>query len=558
MSDGSVGLAPDGTGKKVDVSELTVAGLVVERQRVVAADPTDPLGLGAVKDTPPAGTEYAPVTRPIVSALPLPANAAQEAGGNLAAIAASVDAIPAMGPAAKAASMPVTLATDQPAIPVSAAALPLPTGAAQEAGGNLAAIASSVAHLPAPGPAAKATSMPVTLATDQPAVPVSAAALPLPTGAAQEVGGNLATIAAHTPALGQALSAASSPVVLASDQAAVPVSGSVAVSGTVATNDLDAVVLQTETIAATGPRGWISTSGWDSIVIQVQGAGIPAVTVEGSSDQSAGSPVTLQFMRLDDLTTSDTITDTSIFIVKVSALYLRLNVLGLVGGSITTNLMGRCVVGDYGADRLTLALDQKSGVSLSTVPGVPGQAKSAFSAPVVLASDQSAIPVTFPVAQAVTLAALPALATGAATIGIVNQGTPATLANAWSFKVTDAVNGPAAVKAAAVAAAAADPALVVALSPNSPAKLQALDASGVLRNLSALNNASPLGLTGLATRDVGMAEGQDLHGLLLQMLIEQKITNQLLYELPTLLQSAQAATLNDPAEYRADPTLFPL
>jgi hypothetical protein len=59
------------------------------------------------------------------------------------------------------------------------------------------------------------------------------------------------------------------------------------------------------------------------------------------------------------------------------------------------------------------------------------------------------------------------LPAGASTIGVVNQGTAATLANAWSQKITDGTNGPAAVKAASTAAVATDPSLVVALSPNS-------------------------------------------------------------------------------------------
>ena len=49
-----------------------------------------------------------------------------------------------------------------------------------------------------------------------------------------------------------------------------------------------------------------------------------------------------------------------------------------------------------------------------------------------------------------------------------NQGTPNTVANSWTTEITDGTHGPAAVKAASTAAAAADPSLVVALSPNSP------------------------------------------------------------------------------------------
>jgi hypothetical protein len=51
----------------------------------------------------------------------------------------------------------------------------------------------------------------------------------------------------------------------------------------------------------------------------------------------------------------------------------------------------------------------------------------------------------------------------------VQQGPAASLAGAWSTKITDATNGPVAVKPASTAAVAADPALVASLSPNAPA-----------------------------------------------------------------------------------------
>jgi hypothetical protein len=58
---------------------------------------------------------------------------------------------------------------------------------------------------------------------------------------------------------------------------------------------------------------------------------------------------------------------------------------------------------------------------------------------------------------------------GTNTIGIVNQGTGnATIGNAWFEKLTDGTNGPVAVKPASTASVAADPALVVTMSPNSP------------------------------------------------------------------------------------------
>lgn len=122
-------------------------------------------------------------------------------------------------------------------VPISAAALPLPAGAATET--TIAAINTKT---PAMGQAAMAASTPVVIASNQSAipatqsgawtigatqsgvwtvaisgtVPISAAALPLPTGAATEA--TLSSVNTKIPTLGQAVMAASQPVVIASDQ----------------------------------------------------------------------------------------------------------------------------------------------------------------------------------------------------------------------------------------------------------------------------------------------------------------------------------------------------
>lgn len=101
-----------------------------------------------VLDHPPAVDSYGVVVRVAGAAIPLPSNAAQETGGNLAALAAKDFALDAtvvarlgvLGQAAMAASTPVVIASNQSTVPVSAAALPLPSNAAQEAGGNLASL----------------------------------------------------------------------------------------------------------------------------------------------------------------------------------------------------------------------------------------------------------------------------------------------------------------------------------------------------------------------------------------------------------------------------------
>jgi len=164
--------------------------------------------------------------------------------------------------------------------PVSATSLPLPTGAATEA--TLATRLTETTfttRTPTVGQKTGAASSPVVLASDQSALsvtdgggsltvdgavsvsnfpatqPVSAAALPLPAGAATEatLATRLteATFAARTNTLGQKAATGSMPVVLASDQPAVPVSGAVSVSNFPATQPVSAAALPLPAGAAT-------------------------------------------------------------------------------------------------------------------------------------------------------------------------------------------------------------------------------------------------------------------------------------------------------------------
>lgn len=87
----------------------------------------------------------------------------------------------ALGQALMAASLPVVIASNQSTLPISAASLPLPSGAATEA-----TLAAMSAKLPATlGAHLIAASLAVNIASDQ-VVPVSASSLPLPSGAATE------------------------------------------------------------------------------------------------------------------------------------------------------------------------------------------------------------------------------------------------------------------------------------------------------------------------------------------------------------------------------------
>jgi hypothetical protein len=77
------------------------------------------------------------------------------------------------GQQTEANSIPVVIASNQSAVPISAASLPLPANAAQETGGNLASILTKLNG-----------SIAVTGLFWQTTQPVSVASLPLPTGAA--------------------------------------------------------------------------------------------------------------------------------------------------------------------------------------------------------------------------------------------------------------------------------------------------------------------------------------------------------------------------------------
>lgn len=90
-----------------------------------------------------------------------------------------------LGQKTEAASLPVTLASDE-VVPISATALPLPAGASTSAlqtSGNIS-LTSIDGKLATLGQKAMAGSTPVVIASDQSTVPVSIVSLPLPTGAA--------------------------------------------------------------------------------------------------------------------------------------------------------------------------------------------------------------------------------------------------------------------------------------------------------------------------------------------------------------------------------------
>lgn len=202
----------------------------------------------------------------------------------------------------------VTIASQMPP-----ASLPLPNGAATES--TLAAVSAKLNSVPVTGTVAVSGTVPVSgtvttvpsgtqtvagTVTTTPSgtqtvagtvavtgtVPVSAVAMPLPAGAATEttLGTRLseATFTARTPATGQANMANSSPVVIASNQSAVPVSGTVSV-GTVPVTDNGGSLTVDGTV---GISGTVPVSGTVAISGTVPVSGTVTTTPSGTQTVS--------------------------------------------------------------------------------------------------------------------------------------------------------------------------------------------------------------------------------------------------------------------------------
>lgn len=223
-----------------------------------------------------------------VASSALPTGAATEA--TLSALNAKFSSL---GQKAMAASAPVVIASDQSAIPASqsgtwninniSGAVSLPTGAATEA-----TLAAMSAKLPATlGQKAMAASLAVVVASDQSAIPASqsgtwninniSGTVSLPTGASTEA--TLSALSAKFGALGQALMAASAPVVIASDQSAIPASQ----SGTWNINNISGTV-SLPTGASTEATLSAFSAKFNSLGQKTMANSAPVVI---SSDQSA-------------------------------------------------------------------------------------------------------------------------------------------------------------------------------------------------------------------------------------------------------------------------------
>lgn len=291
---------------------------------------------------------------------------------------------------------------------------------------------------------------------------VSAVSLPLPTGAstsALQTTGNtsLSSIDGKTPALGQAVMASSSPVVIASNQSAIPVTGTFFQTTQPVSGTVTATISGTPNVAVTSS---VLPTGASTSALQTTGntslSSIDSKTPAlGQALAASSVPVVLTVSQLTTLTPLTTVAvtqSTSPWVVSgtVTGTNSANGTTGTavptqatqIGGTDGTNLhalsvntSGQLNVNNIsGAISLptgaaTSALQTTGNTSLATIatntPAV-GQATMAASSPVVIASNQSAIAVTgtfFQATQPVSGTVTVTQSTGTNLHAVIDSGT---------------------------------------------------------------------------------------------------------------------------------------
>jgi hypothetical protein len=190
--------------------------------------------------------------------------------GHQATLTAISNKLPALGQAEMAESLPVTLASDQAALPVTSPTLlakleeirVIDAADATKQDAHTTALNAINTKMPTLGQKAMAASQPVVLASDQAAIPVTSPTL---LAKEEEIRVQVAALNTKTPTLGQKAAVASQPVVLASDQPAItvahapvtrtPTVTNATAAGTVAAGAVQVSILNTGTTAATVAGG---------------------------------------------------------------------------------------------------------------------------------------------------------------------------------------------------------------------------------------------------------------------------------------------------------------
>lgn len=303
------------------------------------------------------------------------------------------------------------------------------------------------------------TSVPVVLASDQTGIPVK-----------------LSDASGNNVLLGQKAMASSLPVVISSDQSAIPVLFTNVDTAPATQNVTTLDLVTTSLVGANGQTFYVGTPTTNSAAVfplasincvAVQ-ANLLAVTgtlvVEVSMD---GGTFWLRPNVFQISTQSHTNGFTAPFIAIVNTAGMtHLRVRSITSWTGTATIIVKESINERPvtiADALPAGANVIGGVTQSgtwTVTAAEDKNYGAVGATTLRVAAQ--------IGNSTGAADFNAGATGAQTLRTnANQGLPSTVANAWPTKITDGTDT-VEVKPASTAAVAADPALVVSLSPNSP------------------------------------------------------------------------------------------
>lgn len=273
----------------------------------------------------------------------------------------------------------------------------------------------------------RASAVPVSGTFFQATQPVSAASLPLPSGAAtsaNQTTGNssLSSIDAKLSSLGQKTMASSAPVVIASDQSAIPITGSITASNPSVSATGAAVPAQGTMVGGTDGTNLraLKTDANGELQIDVLSSALPSgaatsanqITVNNSLSNIDGKlpgliasripvdgsgvtqPISVSVLPLPSGASTET-TLSSLNTKVPSGLTVSTSRLLVDGSGVTQPISAASLPLATGA--ATSSNQTTTNTLLTTISGKLGslgQSTMAGSAPVVIASNQSAIPIT--------------------------------------------------------------------------------------------------------------------------------------------------------------------
>jgi hypothetical protein len=306
--------------------------------------------------------------------------------------------------------------------------------------------------------------------------------------------------------LGSSLSAASIPVVIASDQGSIPV--------TMTTGHVNSYVFDGAGNAIGSAGGALNSaittisgnsigSTGGALNAYIIGGTITSITnsIKSTLFDGSGNSLSSTSGALNVNITSGSVTVTGSSSVKVfdgagnaigstgGALNTAITTIsgssiGSTGGALNAYITGGTVTSITNSVKVNLY--DSSGTSLSSTAG----ALNSYITGGNLTSITNSVKVNLydggGNSLSSTSGALNVALSGSSTV-TANQGTAAITANAWPYKITDGTNT-AAVKAASTAAIATDPALVVAISPNN--SLSVLQATASNLNAQVVGNVA--------------------------------------------------------------------